>query len=67
MRHAGILACIEQRAYFHRTVHQGGGVEDKADSGGGIEGELGEGLSGLWKTFLKCDDVQISGKSDDGG
>ena len=45
----------------------GGGAEEKAVSGGGIEGELGEGLSGLWKTFGKCDGVQVSGKGDDGG
>ena len=67
MRHAGLLTCVERKSPCHRTVHQGGGAEEKAVSGGGIEGELGEGLSGLWRTFGKCDGVKVSGKGDDGG
>ena len=45
---------------------QGGGAEEKADGGGGTMGDLGEGLSGLWRTFIECDGVQISGEGDDG-
>ena len=37
-------------------MRQGGGAEEKAVSGGGIEGELGEGLSGLWRT---CGNVTL--------
>ena len=40
---------------------------EKAVSGGVIEGDLREGISGLWITFVKCDSVQASGKGDDGG
>ena len=67
MRHAVPLACVEQKPPCHRTVRQGGGAEEKAVSRGGIEEELGEGLSGQWKTFGKCDGVQVSGKVDDSG
>ena len=28
--------------------------------------ELGEGLSGLWRSFRECNGVQISGEGDDG-
>ena len=66
VRHAGPLACVERRAPFHLTVLQGGGAEEKAVSRGGIEEEIREGLSGLWRTFGKCDSVQVSGNSDDG-
>ena len=38
----------------------------KADDGGGTAGELGEVLSGIWRTFGECDGVDISGKGDDG-
>ena len=44
MRHAGLLACVERKAPCHHTVRHGGGVEEMAVSGGGIEGDLGEGL-----------------------
>ena len=64
MRCAGPLACIERKAPCQCTVCQGGGVEEKAVRGGGILGELREGLSGLWRTFEKCDGVQVSGKGD---
>ena len=67
MQHDGPLACIVRKAPCHRIVRQGGGEEEKAVSGGGIEGELGEGPSGLWRTFGKCDGIQVSGKGDDGG
>ena len=66
MQHASPLACVERKAPCHRTVLQGGGAEEKAVSRGGFEGELREGLSGLWRTFEKCDDVQVSGKGDAG-
>ena len=65
MQHSGPLECIDQKAPFCRTVRQGGGAKEKAVSGGRIEIKLGEGLSGLWRTFVKCDGVQVSGKSDD--
>ena len=48
-------------------MRQGSGEEEKADSGGGTAGEIGEGLSGLWLSFGKCYGVQLSGKDDDGG
>ena len=67
MRCAGPLACIERKAPCQCTVCQGGGVEEKAFRGGGILGELREGLSGLWRTFEKCDGVQVYSKGDDGG
>ena len=67
MQHSGPLTCVERKAPCHRTVRQGGGAEEKAVSRGGIEGELGEGLSVLWRTFGKCDGVQVSGKVDDDG
>ena len=47
MRHADPLACVERKVPCHLTVRQGGGAEEKVVSGGGIEGELKEGLSGL--------------------
>ena len=34
MQHAGPLACVEQKAHFHRTVLQGGGAEEEAVRGG---------------------------------
>ena len=67
MRYAGPLEYVEQEALCHCTVRQGGVAEDKAVRGGGIGGEPGEGLSGLWRTFGKCDGIQVSGKGDDGG
>ena len=67
MRHDGLLVCIEQNAPCFCTLRQGGGAEEKAVSGGGIEGELGEGLSGLWRNFGKCDGVQVSSKGDEYG
>ena len=67
MQHAGPLAYVEHKAPCHRTVCQGGEAEEKAVSGEGVKGELREGLSGLWRTFGKCDGVQVSGKGDDGG
>ena len=51
VRHTGHLMYTEQKAPCHRTVRQGSGSEEKEVSGGGIEGEHGEGLSGLWRTF----------------
>ena len=65
MRNSVTLACVERKAPFHLTVFQGGGAEEKAVSGGGIEGEIGEGLSGIWITFGKRDGVQVYGKGDD--
>ena len=44
MRYAGTLAYTEQKATCHHTLSQGGGAEEAAVSGGGIEGEHGEGL-----------------------
>ena len=44
MRHAGPLAYTEQKSPCHRTVREGSGLEKAAVSGGGIEGEHGEGL-----------------------
>ena len=66
MQHAAPMACVERKSPCHRTVRHGGRAEEKAISGGGIEGELGEGLSGLLRTFGKCDGVQIYWKGDDG-
>ena len=43
MRHAGPLVYAERKVPCHRTVCQGGGAEEKAVSGVGIEGEHGEG------------------------
>ena len=60
MRHSVPLACVER-------VRQGGGAEEKVSGGEGIEVELVEGLSGLWRTFGKCDGIQVSEKGDDGG
>ena len=67
MQHSGPLVCVEQKAPCHCIVHHRGRAEEKAVSGGVIEGDLVEGLSGLWITFGKCDYVQVSGKGDDGG
>ena len=67
MQHDGTLACVERKEICYHTVRQGGRAGDKAVSGGIIEGELGEGISGLWRTFGKCDCVQVSGKVDDRG
>ena len=66
MQHSGTLDYVERKAPFNRTLPRGGGAEEKAVSGERIEGELGESLSGLWRTFGKCDGVQVSGKGDDG-
>ena len=41
-------------------------TEENTVSRGGIEGDIGEGLSGLSRTFGKCDGVQVSGKGNDG-
>ena len=67
MRYASPLESVERKAPCHRTVCQGVGAEEKAVIRGGIEVELGEGLSGLWRTIRKCESVQVSGKGDDGG
>ena len=66
MQYSGPLACYEWEAPWHRPVRPGGGSEANAVGRGGTAGDLGEGLSGLWRTFGKCDGVQISGKGDDG-
>ena len=44
MRHDGPLAYTEHKAPCHRIVFQGGGAEEKAVSGLGIDVEHGEGL-----------------------
>ena len=44
MQHAGPLSYIERNSPCHRTVRQGGGAKEAAVSGGGVEGEHGEGL-----------------------
>ena len=44
MRHYCTLECTEWKTPCHRTVLQGGGLEEKAVSGGLIEGEHIEGL-----------------------
>ena len=67
MRHAGTLVCSEWKAPYHCPVRQGGGAEEKADIRGGTVGELGEGLSGLWRSFGEYDGIQVSAEGDDGG
>ena len=67
IQHAVPLVCVEWDTPYYRTLRQGGGAKEKAVIGGRIEGELGEGLSGLWITFGKCDRVQVYGKGNDGG
>ena len=47
IRNADPLACVEGKVPCHHTVRQGGGAEEKVVSGGGIEGDLKEVLSGL--------------------
>ena len=47
MQHAVPWECSEQKVPCHHPVCQGGGAEDKASSGRGTAGDLGEGLSGL--------------------
>ena len=42
-------------------------MEEMAASGGGTEGDLGEVLSCIWRSFGEFDDVQVSGEGDDGG
>ena len=44
MRHAGPLAYTERKAPCHRTVRQGSRAKEAAVSGGGFEGEHGEGI-----------------------
>ena len=44
MQHAGPLEYTERKSPCHRTVRHGSRVEEAAVSGGGIEGEHGEGL-----------------------
>ena len=48
MRYSGPLALVEQKLPFHRTLFQRERAEEKSVSGGGIEGDLREGLSGIW-------------------
>ena len=67
MQHAGPQACYERDAPCHCPVRQEGGAEEKTDGGGGTEGELGEGLSGLWGSFIECDGAQISEEGGEGG
>ena len=44
MRHSGHPAGTERQAPCHSSVRQGSGAKETAASGGGNEGELGEGL-----------------------
>ena len=44
MRHAGPPAGTERKAPCHSSVRQGSRAEEEAASGGGSEGELGEGI-----------------------
>ena len=44
MGHSGPLAGIERQAPCHRSVSRGRGEKEAAASGGGSEGETGEGL-----------------------
>ena len=57
----------EQKSPCHRTVRQGVGAEEKSVNVEVIGEYLREGISGLWRTFVKCDGIQVSGKGDDGG
>ena len=54
-KHAGPLESVERKATCHCIVRQGGGAEEKAFNRGGIEGELGEGLSEISRTFGNID------------
>ena len=57
MGHAGPPAGTKQKAPCHRIVRQGSGAKEAAASGGGAEGELREGLLGVWGAAGKCDGV----------
>ena len=59
MRHAGPLELSGRKEPCYRPVRQGGGAEEKESNGGGTEGELGGGLSGLWRSFGECDGCSI--------
>ena len=66
MRHSGPPAGTEWQSPYHSSVRQGSGVEEAADSGGGAEGEIGEGLQGIWGATRECNGVLIPGKGVDG-
>ena len=57
MQHAGPPVYTKRKAPCHFTVRQGSGAKEAAASGGGAEGELREGLLGIWGAAGKCDGV----------
>ena len=67
MRHTGPMEGTKRKALRHRTVHKGRGTKDALDGRGGVEGEHGEGLRGIWEAAGECAGFQVPGTGDDGG
>ena len=62
MQHAGPPAGTERQAPCHSSVRQGSGAEEAAASGGGSEGELGDGLRGIQGSDGECNGVRYLGR-----
>ena len=67
MRHDGSMEGTKWQAPLYRTVRKGRGTKEVSDGRGGVEGENGEGLQGLWETAGECVGFQVLGTGDDGG
>ena len=67
MQHAGPPAGTERKAPWHISVRQGSGAEEAAASRVRAEGELREGLQGIWGAAGEFNGVLIPGTGVDGG
>ena len=66
IQYDGELEYTEKEAPRHRPVRQGGGEEAQTAGGGGVSGEFGEGLTGLWGITGDSHLVQGPGTGYDG-
>ena len=48
-------------------MRKGRGTKEASDIGGGVKGEHGEGLLGIWEAAGECVGFQVPGTGDDGG
>ena len=54
MRHDGPTVGTKRQVPRHRTVRKEHETKEASDGGGGVEGDHGEGLQGIWEAAGEC-------------
>ena len=67
MQHDFTPEGTERQAPCHSSVRQRSGAKEAAASGGGAEGELGEGLRGIQGAAVERNNISIPGMGFDRG